>query len=339
MQLGGAESLMANTIPFLDDFEHHIVLLKNGNDFTETLKDFEIFSLCFESKSTILSKAWKLRKIIQKNEIDIVHAHLFWSTLVARLACIGLGVKFIFSLHTIMSEDSFNKSRVMTLMEKLTYKKKQIVLGVSNSVLKDYDEIIGLKGQSHTLYNFIGDSFFQRSLTRINRKGNLIKMVAVGNIKAVKNYPFLIQTFKELNNEKFSLDIFGDGPELENLKREAENLSITFMGKCSNLQEVLPNYDLFVMPSLYEGFGLAPLEAMASGLPTLLSNIETLKEIAGDAALFFDPKDVSSLVKVLARIFNGEVDIELLSNKGRIRAKNIGLKDIYLENLTSIYLS
>jgi alpha-1,3-rhamnosyl/mannosyltransferase len=76
-----------------------------------------------------------------------------------------------------------------------------------------------------------------------------------------------------------------------------------------------------VYPSLYEGFGLPVLEAMASGTPVLTSNIPVMREVAGDAAVFVDPYDVSDIARGLHR---GIVDAQLrkdLAGKGLERAK------------------
>ena len=152
--------------------------------------DVEVESIDYTSKRKLLLSAKRLRKEIKDRKIDIVHTHLFWSTIIARIACFGLNVKFIFSLHTIMSKDSFNYSKPMLWLEKLTYTKKQTVVGVSNAVLNDYNNVVGIRGESHVLYNFIDDSFFLPQLINKKEENRVLKLVAVGNIKPVKNYAF-----------------------------------------------------------------------------------------------------------------------------------------------------
>jgi alpha-1,3-rhamnosyl/mannosyltransferase len=76
----------------------------------------------------------------------------------------------------------------------------------------------------------------------------------------------------------------------------------------------------FVYPSLYEGFGLPPLEAMACGTPVLTSNVSALPEVMGDAALFVDPEDVSELAAALTRIWHDDALRADLRARGLARA-------------------
>jgi glycosyltransferase involved in cell wall biosynthesis len=78
--------------------------------------------------------------------------------------------------------------------------------------------------------------------------------------------------------------------------------------------------DVFAYPSLYEGFGLPVVEAMARGVPTLASNVSSLPEVAGDAALLVDPTDVSEIAEGLARLLTDHAYSEDLRQRGLQRA-------------------
>lgn len=79
--------------------------------------------------------------------------------------------------------------------------------------------------------------------------------------------------------------------------------------------------DLFVYPSLYEGFGLPPLEAMACGTPVITSNTSSLPEVVGDAGVMIDPYDVDGLAKAMFEVLTNEGLREDMRKKGLKRAK------------------
>jgi glycosyltransferase involved in cell wall biosynthesis len=77
----------------------------------------------------------------------------------------------------------------------------------------------------------------------------------------------------------------------------------------------------FVFPSLYEGFGLPPLEAMASGTPVVTSNVSSLPEVAGDAAILVDPYDVDSIMDGMRRVLTDASLAAELGRRGQERAR------------------
>ena len=78
--------------------------------------------------------------------------------------------------------------------------------------------------------------------------------------------------------------------------------------------------DAFVFPSLYEGFGLPVLEAMARGVPVACSNASSLPEVAGDAALFFDPRDTQAIASAIRHLLSDRGEAERLRRLGLERA-------------------
>jgi glycosyltransferase involved in cell wall biosynthesis len=91
-----------------------------------------------------------------------------------------------------------------------------------------------------------------------------------------------------------------------------------------------------VYPSLFEGFGLPPLEAMASGTPVVTSDVSSLPEITGDAALLIDPNDERALANALIEIMNNDLLRAKLREKGIAQAKKFTWRDA-AEKTLSLY--
>ena len=154
----------------------------------------------------------------------------------------------------------------------------------------------------------------------------------VGNIKPHKNVERLIGAFAKLREDpQFSdvtLILVGDEiskyPALRRaVARHKLRANVRFFGFVPELTLVAlyRSADVFVFPSLYEGFGLPPLEAMANGTPVITSKISSLPEVVGDAALTVDPYNIDEIAEAMQSIFVDPVLRERLIKKGRIRAE------------------
>jgi glycosyltransferase involved in cell wall biosynthesis len=154
----------------------------------------------------------------------------------------------------------------------------------------------------------------------------------VGSEQPRKNIPFLLKAISELKKKLPEIILLKIGtPQVpgarEKLIKLIETLGIekevVFVGYVS--ENELPKYynaaDLFVFPSLYEGFGLPPLEAMACGTPVITSNFTSLPEVVGDSAITIDPYDVNAFAEAMYNLLTDEKLREKMINKGLKRAQ------------------
>ncbi len=138
----------------------------------------------------------------------------------------------------------------------------------------------------------------------------------VGNFKPHKNVKTLILAFKEITNILPDLELVLVGPKknsYQELKTLGEDLSlqdkVIFTGKITNLFELKNLYDgaeLFVMPSLYEGFGLPVAEAMACGLPVVASDRTSIPEVVGNAGILVNPSDNKAFVTTILNLLQDQ---------------------------------
>lgn len=340
--IGGAEVMMIAPLKEIHNtYNIVVVTLYPGNVFEE---DYFLGNkqICLEMRSRkgILKAAGKLKKIIEENNVDLVHSFLYWSTVIARFAC-GKKTSLIFSLATMMKEHVYThkwNSRYTQIIDRLTYKKNQLVIAPTHEVLVDFDKAIGIKGKSSVLYNFVDDHFFKNQMD-YDFSTEQLKLIAVGNLKKVKNYQLLIDAFKLLKSFPVSLDIYGQGILKDDFQKQINDncLSIKLKGSRSKIYEVLPQYDAFVMSSFHEGFGISAAEAMTTGLPLLLSGINVLKEVSQNNALFFDPLNPQSFADVILRIFKNEIDLKKFSENGKKISRERYTKEKYLKGLLLLY--
>ncbi len=161
------------------------------------------------------------------------------------------------------------------------------------------------------------------------------KILIVSDISPRKNHLRLIQAFKRVQERaQGPLELVVAGytrtaiPELEDILQDVanrrENVKITFVGYVpdSDLLSLYAQADVFVYPSLYEGFGLPVLEAMACGCPVITSNVSSLPEVVGEAALLVDPYDVEALAQAMLTVLEDDELKKEMSKKGIAQAQN-----------------
>ncbi|MFN8057840.1 MAG: glycosyltransferase family 1 protein [Vicinamibacterales bacterium] len=156
-------------------------------------------------------------------------------------------------------------------------------------------------------------------------------LLYVGNIKPHKNVERLIDAFHELHRSGFedlTLIVIGDdSSKYATLRRAVHRYklhkAVRFLGFVSGetLSALYALARVFVFPSLYEGFGLPPLEALAMGTPVVTSNVSSLPEVVGDAAVLIDPYDAQSIADGIRRVLTDEALRAELQRRGPLRAR------------------
>jgi glycosyltransferase involved in cell wall biosynthesis len=335
--VGGAEQLLVGIINDLEGFEHHLIILDDEDSLRSSIKvPVEFKNLAIKSKIGFIRSIGKVKKYIRDQGIDIVHAHLYRAIILARLAT-PRNIPLFNSIHAISSEAAYKGSKKSLYIERLTYRKRHHIIAVSKEVLNDFEKHIGIKGRATVLYNYIEEKFFL-PVPKTEFGPGPLKLVAVGNLRNQKNYPYLIEAFKKISPD-VSLDIYGEGTLRGQLQEQIDqhSLKIRLCGLHSDMFNILPRYDVFVMSSYFEGQPLSLLEAMACGLPALLSDIPVLREVTGEDAMYFDIKDPSSLPAQIERIRNNKADLPRLSAAGLRRVNAFAHKAQYLQKLRDLY--
>ena len=181
------------------------------------------------------------------------------------------------------------------------------------------------------------------SLQHIKRSYNLPEqfILFVGNLKPHKNLTTLLKAFDILINEN-AVDcglvivgkkegfISGDvdvHTMIENSRNLRERVTLTGYIEDKDVPVIYNLASAFVLPSLYEGFGLPPLEAMACGCPAIVSDIASIREVCGDAAYYVDPYDADYMAQSIYKVLGDETLRRNLKRKGAERSKLFSWED------------
>jgi glycosyltransferase involved in cell wall biosynthesis len=179
---------------------------------------------------------------------------------------------------------------------------------------------------------FASKSVAQRSMA-LSKYGLPDKsyILFIGNIEPRKNLVRLLVAYsearKQLTRRHRLVLVGGQGWQNAEIFRKAEELDLgsdlIFLGYVpdEDLPALMSGAVVFVYPSLYEGFGLPPLEAMACGTPVITSNVASLPEVVGDAAILIDPYDTAALASSLTRVLESRELRQELHERGIKRAE------------------
>src|SRR5437867_7243951 len=216
-------------------------------------------------------------------------------------------------------------------------KRADRVLTVSESSKRDILRFVDIPADKiAVIYNAYDERFGmeprEEDVLRVAERYQLHDefVLYAGNVKPHKNLARLIQAFDLVRQRglgHLKLVLIGDEISKYAALRRAVHRHqlhkyVRFLGYLpeATLAVMYRLAGVFVFPSLYEGFGLPPLEAMASGTPVVISNVSSLPEVAGDAAVLVDPYDPMAIADGIYRVLTDETLRRHLRKKGLARA-------------------
>lgn len=239
---------------------------------------------------------FKIGRYLKRIKPDIIHVHSY--NLVYLLIAISarLYLKKVLIIKTVHTSGLFYSSqsfysKIQVQIEKLaTTINKTIIVSISKQVLEVCNELFTHSAyQIKLIYNGINLDKFEvdrsDNLKRIYANENDIIAIYVARFVDGKNQDFLIYLWKEIIsiNKNIKLLLVGDGDNYESAKKLVEELKIKdyviFTGYSNEVNKLLKISDIGLFPSSFEGFGLALIEKMASGLPVIASDIPPFREI------------------------------------------------------------
>lgn len=316
---GGCEHMLLSLLPHLqkEGWEVHVLTLGKGGTLAPRFKaaGIAVHSQIFRSAYDIVGFA-RLKKLLQQLSPGLVVAHLLYADALVRVFRGNLfGIPALPVIHSTYNSHGLWKAR---LFERLTAPLIQKAIAVSPAV-KTISIKRGLKEENIFLipnpinsrqFYPVGteEKFKLRKTLGISEEATVVTCVA--NFIDYKRHIDLVEAFKIAlqTHPELELCLVGHGKEEPTIRllieKERLNKKIHFLGQRQDVPEILRASDIFVLPSLFEGMSVAIMEAMASGLPVIASDIPEnrvlLKE--GVTGMLTPVKNPQALATVLTRI-------------------------------------
>ncbi|GAA0276000.1 glycosyltransferase family 4 protein [Halobacterium noricense] len=233
-----------------------------------------------------------------------------------------------FNGGTFLKGFSNTKNKYIKTVMKQSMKRSDQILAVSEHTKSDIQDIANIPSESITV-SPLGPG---NEVLKVDEKPPIDSpyLFFIGSIRPHKNLDALLEAFEMLSrtysHDDLQLviaggDYNGHTQELQSGLSSQQQEKVHFIGKISDRELAVwyTHTRVFVYPSLYEGFGLPPLEAMGYGVPVAVSNRTSIPEVVGDAGVYFDPTDSENMADTIDEILSSQSWRAELSKKSKYR--------------------
>ncbi len=336
--IGGAERLLLSYLRLLDHkkYDFHICTLwEKPDDLVRDISEYcTITSLGIKSRFNP-SVVLRLAKLFKHTKPDIIHTHLFQARFYSAMAHIisNYGI-LITHKHNSVNRKKHN---IFIILEMISIFLCKRVIAISNSVKSSLMRIEFVSSKKiFVLHNGIDyQKFFKIAVSNKILKEKPIIIGTICRLEPQKGISYLLLAMKIILAKfpSVQLEIVGDGSLQQELKELTGKLeisnSVKFFGKFA---DVIPSYkrmNVFILPSLYEGFGIVLLEAMAAGIPVVATNVDGIREVVidGESGILIPPKNPEAIADAVLKLIENPRLAEKLVDEGLRRSKSFDIKE------------
>jgi len=282
--------------------------------------------------------------VVKYEQLDLMHVHYAIphasAAITAKMVLAEEGIKLpvITTLHgtdiTLLGKDASFEPVISFAINK-----SDAVTAVSQSLKNDTYKLFGINQEIEVIPNFLNAEHeaveISPELRREYADTNERIIIHMSNFRPVKRILDIIEVFARVQPAVASkLILLGDGPERSRAEQKCRELNIsehvTFVGNLKHPQELLSIGDLFILPSESESFGLAALEAMASGLPVISTNTGGLPEVNrhGVTGMMSDVGDIDDMVKNCIYLLEDTQRLAKFKGQAKRRAHDFSIDKI-----------
>lgn len=348
---GGAERLVLDQMKHYDKkrFNLHIITLRKGNLEGEFSNIGKVNYSCLNSRKKFSLKTIKrLLGYINRNKIELIHTHLIEADMYGFIIkLMKPKIKLICTRH-----NTFSKKIFWRLLKKLFSLNVDQILVVSKSVkefISKYEFIPPKKIK--VLYNGIDINKFKtrKDIKKLKQEFKLrdrdFIIGIVGRLAKQKGHRHLFKAISHLKGRtpNIRLIVVGDGELKKELEEYARKLNIEkeviFLGFRKDMPALYSLMDVFCLPSEFEGFGIAIIEAMAAGKPVVAANVGGIPEVVidGEAGILVPSRDSNALAQAVLKLLKNQALAKRMGEAGRRRVEKYFTLDRMIEKTEALY--
>lgn len=354
LHIGGAEEHLRTVVNNLDAnlFRPVICCIREKGEIGDEIErsGFKVISLGRFSKSWDFRIVKDLFDIIRKEKIDLIHTHLYHANMYGRVAALMSKIPAVITEHNVYRKYKFKRRAINWILSKKTAK----IIAVSEMVRKyviSRDHLEPSKVQ--LVHNGIDMKQVVSGLSksaarkRIGIPTDRFLIGSVARLTEQKGHIYLIKAANSIKDDIPGLKILiaGSGPLESQIKHMVSNEKLEkfflFLGARRDIPEILRALDVFVMPSLWEGFPMALLEAMSCSLPVVTTPVGGIPEVItnGVNGLIITPQDDISLTNAIFELYNNDGLRRMLGEKAQETVSEKFSALTMVRKLESVYLS
>jgi N-acetyl-alpha-D-glucosaminyl L-malate synthase BshA len=282
--------------------------------------------------------------VIRNNNLDLLHVH--YAIPHASAAFVAKQIlkkenKTIPVITTLHGTDItlVGRDKMYAPVVAFSINQSDAITAVSQNLRDETYKTFKIEKEIEVIFNFVDVERFTRKPIDAFRKviapnGERILLHA-SNFRKIKRVQDVVEIFYNVNKEVPSKLLFvGDGPERQTAEQLSRKLNVCdqvqFVGKQEQMEDILAIADLFLLPSEYESFGLAALEAMAAGVPVVSTNVGGLKEIIipGVTGYMSNVKDIESMTTQALEILRNADVLKAFKSRAADHAKKYDIHNI-----------
>lgn len=339
---GGAETVFINLLSELEKTGfHNVVVLRGEGWVADRVRSIGVEPFLIDSKGSFnLSYLRSLRKLLQEKRIDLIQAHLLGSSVYGALLALLSCKPMIATFHGAV--DLADKERFLRAKFFLIGLGASRIVCVSEQLQKELSTRIKLPARKLKLiYNGVDPNRFhgQTNLdlkTELGLPPNSTLVVSIGNIRPAKGYEYLVEAAVRLLELDDNVHFVVVGHQrkavfeklLEQIGQCPRSPRIHWLGFREDVVDILQQADIFLLPSVSEGFSISTVEAMMAGVPVIATRSGGPEEIISNAELgYLIPKrDSSAIVDAILDLKLPEKRKRVINEARKVANEKFGLR-------------